>query len=462
MTILFRPETPSQAASSPIRPAAAGVPHCPASGLARGGVPISAPLPARKLTLTILVLVFAVNFMDRQILAILLEPIKRDLDLTDAELGLLYGLAFAAVYSTVAIPIARWADRASRVKIITGSLALFSLMTLLCGLAVNYWQLLLARIGVGIGEGGTNPASHSIISDLYPVERRSTAMAIFALGPHMGILLGFLVGGWLGQLWSWRVAFIVAGLAGLVLAAITLRLLKEPPRGHVDGVTMLPEALPRVSAVRESLLRYASMRHLFAGSAVCSIAAYAVIGWLPAFLIRTQDMSTSAAGTVLALLLGAIGGAGTLLGGVLADRMGARDSAWRLRVVAIALLSVIPCWAAALFVDGLGVVLGLLLIPSALLGFYLGPSFAMVQSLVTPTMRALAAALLLLVANLIGLGLGPLVVGVVSDSLQATHGPDSLRLALLVLLPLYCWGAYHYHAAARTISRDLAAHQSGT
>jgi MFS family permease len=199
------------------------------------------------------------------------------------------------------------------------------------------------------------------------------------------------------------------------------------------------------------------LRHVFAGGAVCSIGVYAVIGWLPAFLIRTHDMSASAAGTVLALLLGLVGGMGTLLGGFLSDRVGKRDAAWRLRVVTIAFLTVIPCWAMALYEERLAVVLVLLVVPCALLGFQLGPTFAVVQSLVEPAMRAFAAALLLLAGNLIGLGLGPLAVGLLSDLLQPTQGPDSLRFALLIVLPFYLWAAYHYQAASRTLSADLAA-----
>ena len=191
------------------------------------------------------------------------------------------------------------------------------------------------------------------------------------------------------------------------------------------------------------------------GAAVCSIAAYAATGWLPAFLIRSHGMSVSAAGTVLALTIGIVGGAGTLLGGLLADRIGKRNAAWRLRIVAIASLAAIPVWLVMLFAAGSAATLVLLVPCSALLAFYLGPTFAMVQSLVDPRMRAVAAALLLLVMNLIGLGLGPVVIGILSDALQAAHGADSLRLALLVVPPVYLWSAYHYEAAARTISADL-------
>jgi MFS family permease len=210
------------------------------------------------------------------------------------------------------------------------------------------------------------------------------------------------------------------------------------------------------------MFRQPSMRHMFVGGAVASIAAYAAIGWLPAFLIRSHGLGPAAAGSLLALLLGAVGGAGTLLGGLLADRLGRRDPAWRLRVVVVAFLGVAPFWAAALLAGQAAGAIALLVVPAAALAVYLGPTFAMVQSLVEPTMRAFAAALLLFVASLVGLGAGPVVVGLLSDALRATHGPESLRLALLVVVPLYLWSAAHYLAASRTLSADLRAHRLGS
>jgi predicted MFS family arabinose efflux permease len=416
------------------------------------------PPDRRRLTLAILLVVFALNFADRQIVAILSEPIKREFGLSDAQVGLLYGFAFAVVYSTVGIPIARWADRANRARIINASLALFSLMTIACGLAGSYWQLILARIGVGVGEGGTNPPSHSLIADVYPVHRRSTAMAVFALGPHAGILLGFVFGGVVGQLWGWRAALITAGVAGLAVALVTSRLLKEAPREAFHADMGHGAASPAIRASLRSMFRHPSMRHMFIGGAVASTAAYAAIGWLPAFLIRSHALGPAAAGSLLALLLGALGGAGTLLGGLLADRLGQRDPAWRLRVVVVAFIAVVPFWAAALLAGELTAAIAFLVVPTAALGVYLGPTFAMVQSLVEPTIRAFAAAVLLFVGSLIGLSAGPLLVGMLSDVLRATHGPESLRLALLVVVPLYLWSAAHYFAASRTLSADLRAH----
>jgi predicted MFS family arabinose efflux permease len=387
--------------------------------------------------------------MDRQIVAILVEPIKHDLMLSDSKIGLLYGFAFAVLYTTTGIPIARFADRADRTRVINWSLILFSVMTTICGLAFTYWQLLFARVGVAIGEGGTNPPSHSIISDLYPVSRRSTAMAIFSLGPHIGILLGFLIGGWVAQLWGWRVAFAVAGLGGLLVASLSFKFLHEPKRGWADDIDVSEP--PSGYEVVRSLMRPASLRHLWAGAAIFSIAAYANFGWLPSFLIRSHGFKTGAAGALLALVLGLVGGFGTFLGGRLADHLGDRNPTWRLRVVALALTVASFFWAMVFLATNSVVMLVLLIIPGGLLGFFLGPTFATVQSLVDPAMRAMAAAFLLFVINVVGLGIGPIAVGALSDALMPYLGRDSLRIALPVVPPLCIWAAYHYYRAANAI-----------
>jgi predicted MFS family arabinose efflux permease len=406
-------------------------------------------LAGRSLTLALLAAVFALNFMDRQIVAILSEPIKHEFGLSDAQVGLLYGFAFAVVYSAAGVPIARWADRGDRARIINASLAFFSLMTIGCGLAASYAQLLAARIGVAVGEGGTNPSSHSLIADLYPEERRATAMGVFALGPNAGILLGFAFGGAIGQAFGWRAALVCAGAAGLTFAALTTWLLKDAPRN-----APAKERQDWAQALR-SLFRHRSMRQLFIGGAVMSVAVYAAIGWLPAFLIRSHGFGTASAGLVLAILLGGLGAVGTLAGGWLADRLGSRDAAWRLRVVAVAQIVTVPFWLGALLVQEAALMVLFLCVPAAALCFYLAPSFAAVQSLAEPARRALAAALLILVGSLIGLGIGPLAVGALSDALRPAHGAESLRLALLVVVPLLVWSAVHYLAASRTLAADL-------
>jgi predicted MFS family arabinose efflux permease len=278
-------------------------------------------------------------------------------------------------------------------------------------------------------------------------------MAIFSLGPHVGILLGFLIGGWVAQLWGWRFAFVVTGLGGLLLAATSFEFLQEPKRSWMDSTAIGQQASGR--AVIQSLIGLASLRHLFAGSAIFSIAVYAALGWLPSFLIRNHGLSTGEAGTVLALIVGLVGGFGTSLGGWLADRLAARDPAWRLQTVAIALVMASLFWAPVLLITNSVTALILLGLPGGLLGFYLGPTFAMVQSLVDPAIRATAAAVLMLVINLVGLGLGPVAVGALSDALVPYFGAGSLRMALLIIPPLCIWAAYHYRAVASSIGVDL-------
>ena len=412
--------------------------------------------------LAILGAVFAVNYMDRQILALLIEPIRYDLHLSDTQAGTLYGFAFALFYSTLGIPIASLADRSSRVRIIAGSLALFSVMTAVCGMAVSFWQLLLARVGVAVGEAGTNPPSHSIIADLYPVERRSTAMALFSLGPHAGILLGFAVGGLSAQWLGWRLTFVAAGVFGLVLLPVALFVLTEPAR---EPLASVQAAGGSVVVTVKALWRHRSLRHLFAAVSVSSIAVAVTTGWLPSFLIRSHRFSVASAGLLLALILGVVGAAGTLLSGVLADRLGKRNPGARLHCVAVGSLVAIVAWAIVLGSEQPPLMITGLMIGGALVAFHLGPSFAMVQTLAPPGSRALAASLLLFVGNLVGVGIGPLAVGALSDVLVARYGVDSLRIAMLLVLPVYLWAACHYFAAAKTVAsdmREIAAGNMGT
>lgn len=401
--------------------------------------------------LAILLAVFAVNYMDRQILAILIEPIKAELGLTDTQAGVLYGFTFALFYSTLGIPIARIADRADRVGIILGSLTLFSIMTAVSGLVVSYWQLLLARIGVAVGEAGTNPPSQSIIADLYPLPRRTRAMAIFTLGPHVGVLLSFAIGGLAAHWWGWRAAFVIAGILGLIVAILGKIWLREPSRTAdvaTGGASM--------AIVMRELWRHRSIRHIFAGAAVVSTAVAIVMGWTPAFLIRTHELDVASVGLLLALVLGVLGAFGTLAGGILADALGKTHPGARLKSVAIGLLVMTPAWAVALQSTDTRVAIVGLVTGGALVAIHVAPSYAMVQSLAPINGRALAASLLLFVANVLGVGFGPVVVGWVSDVLEPRYGAESLGIAMLfVLLPVYAWGACHYYIAGDAIARDL-------
>lgn len=402
--------------------------------------------------LGVLVAVFAVNYMDRQILAILIEPIRHDLGLTDAQAGLLYGLAFAVFFSALGIPLARWADRSDRVRLIVGCVAVFGLMTAICGAAAGFVHLLLARIGVATGEAGTHPASQSLIADLYPLERRSTAMSVYSLGPHIGIVLGLILGGLSAQWLGWRSAFVLAGGVSLLVGVVAALVLRDPRSFHTRNAAV---PVPATAMIGE-LWRYQSIRHLFIGATAISICVSALMGWLPSFLVRSHGLSTATTGLLLAVVLGVFGGAGTIASGLIADRLGTRNPAARLQTVAVGMLICVPAWAAAFGTLQLPIAMTGLVFGGALIAFHLGPTYAMVQSLAAPDGRALAASLLLFVANLVGIGAGPLVVGWISDTLAVQQGTESLRLALCLVLPIYLWGAAHYFLASRTIANDLA------
>ena len=415
---------------------------------------MAAASPRRRYTLAILLAVYACNFMDRQILAILKPAIKQELGLSDTQLGLLSGLAFTLFFATLGIPLGLRADRARRTTLVATALFLFSGMTALSSLARGFGSLLLARIGVGVGEAGTNPASHAMIADLYPPEERSRAMAVFALGPHLGLLLGLLLGGLVSHRYGWRAAFLAAGLPGLVLAALTYLTVEEPARMQGGLHRSGPPGRPLVTAAR-AMWADSVLRHLIVGASLAGSIALALLNWLPTFLARSHALPAGTSGVMLALIVGLGGGVGTWTGGWLADRLRARDRRWLLWVPALALAGSVPLWLAVYLAPTAGLALALMVLPGSLLGVPIGPSFAMVQEFVDPRRRALGAALFLCVTNLVA-GLGPLVVGLVSDLLEPTAGAGALRRALMMVAPLGLWAAAHYMGAARATVRRPA------
>ena len=427
---------------------------------------VAAPLAAatssaarrhRRYVLLVLTSVYVSNYVDRQILSILLEPIKRDFGLSDTQLGFLSGISFAIFYATLGIPIAVWADRGNRRNIITLATTLFSVMTALCGFAQSFAQLALARIGVGIGEAGSSPPSHSIVADLYEPHERATALAIFALGVNIGILIGFLAGGWINEFFGWRAAFMVVGVPGLLLALLVRLSVPEPPRGHSEGRGAEAEtAAPPLAEAFRSLWRVRSLRHIALGAALNSFVGYGAVAWVPTFLIRSFGMTTGDVGTALALIIGIVGGLGTFLGGYFADRLAHRDVRWNMWLVAACVGGGTPFTFGVYLAPDAFWALAAFLVPAAVGALYLGPSLAMVQGLVSLRMRTVASALLLFVINIIGLGLGPQMVGVVSDLLAPRFGDESLRYALLVVGLVNLWSAVHFFRASRTLRQDLA------
>jgi MFS family permease len=404
--------------------------------------------------LGLLCLVYVVNFVDRQVLAILLQSIKEDLGLSDLQLGLLSGTAFGLFYATLGIPIARLADHYSRKGVIAICITIWSAMTALCGTAAGFATLLVYRVGVGIGEAGGSPPAHSLISDYFPPERRATALGIFSLGVPLGILVGFLAGGWLDQTLGWRQAFIVVGLPGLLVAVLVALTLKEPPRGMSEGLQAESGTPPTAVEVMRFLWRARSFRHVSMGSALYAFVGYSITNWAPSFLARSHGMEPAAIGTSLALVIGVGGGFGVYLGGVLADRLSARDPRGLIYVPAAAMLLAFPFGFVIYTTDNTSWALALFTIPAFLGLMFQAPAFAVTQSLATPKMRATAAAVLLFVINIIGLALGPAVTGALSDALEPRLGDDSLRYALLIVSMMFVWSAFHFYRAGRTLIAD--------
>ncbi len=404
----------------------------------------------------ILTVVYIFNFTDRQILSILMQPIKEEMQLSDTQLGFLSGIAFAIFYATLGLPIARLADRYSRVNIITISLSIWSLMTTFSGMAGNFYQLLAARIGVGVGEAGGSPPSHSLIADFVPIQNRSTALGVFSLGVPLGLLAGFLIGGWLEELYGWRIAFFAVGAPGLILAVILRLTLKEPPRGHSQGGVKQDAEQSSMKQVVRYMWGLRTFRHIAAGAALMGFAGYGVIQWLPSFLHRSHHMNGGEIGSWLALIIGVGGAIGAAGGGYLADRLSKRDMRWQLWLPALGASMGAPFAFGVYLSEMTAMALGYLFIPMIFISFYLGPAVAMTQTLAPVNMRATASAVLLFVINLIGLGLGPQAVGIMSDLLRPAYGDDSLRYAMLLVSMFYVWGAYHFVLAAKTLREDLA------
>ena len=405
----------------------------------------------RSYTLLLLVLVFTSSHVDRQIVAILAQPVKEAFEISDTQIGLLTGFAFAIFYATLGMPMALWADRGNRRNLVAYSIALWSAMTALCGAAANFWHLLLARIGVGVGEAGSNPPSHSMIADLYPPDRRGTAMAIFAVGVNLGIMLGYLIGGWVNQWLDWRWAFVVAGLPGLLIAALVRYTIREPPRLTPSGGA---EKAPPFLETALFMWRSPILRHTVIAGTLVSFSGYAAIAWLPTFLVRVHDFNTGQAGSLLALQIGIGGGIGTFLGGWLADRLAPRSEGWRAWVVCCSLLVYIPFAALTYLTESATVAALAFTGPAVLGGTYIGTGFAIIQSQVSAQMRAVAAAINLFILNIIGLGLGPTTVGAISDWLRPSMGENSLSIGLLAMIVVIVWGGLHYWQAGRLLSRQ--------
>jgi predicted MFS family arabinose efflux permease len=426
--------------------------------------------------LLLLFLIYTSNFVDRTVLSTLAKPIKAELHLNNTEFGLLTGPAFAVFYTVLGIPIARLVERTSRIVVMTVCIAIWSILTGASGLAQSFGQLAGARVGVGVGEAGCQPAAHSLISDHFPPQRRATALAVFGLGIPAGTLIGAVGGGWIDQALNWRAAFMLVGAPGLVLALLALLTLKEPPRGHAEGAIGSPSA-PSLIAVLKRLWRRPSTLWVIAGASVGAMAAYAILAFITLFFMTRYGLNNFQGGLASGAVTGLGAGVSIIGGGALADWIARKDLRAYAWVSVTGLVLAIPLFAIGFTRPDWRSALIFLVPAAAAQQLYLAPTFAIANNMVEPRMRATSIALFSTCWSLVGIGAGPVIAGAISDfaakALKTDPGADLLGLcrqaacadaasagltyALVSVIVLYAIAAVLYAVSAGTMKRDLQA-----
>jgi predicted MFS family arabinose efflux permease len=425
--------------------------------VARGAATTSAGSFTTQYKIYILLLLFLAyvsNYTDRMILNTLLPQIKLEFGLSNTATGFLSGTVFALFYATLGVPIAMAADRWSRRNIIVASMTLWSVMTALCGAASSFLTLALARVGVGVGEAGGSPPSHSIISDLFSLKTRATALSIYSMGIPVGLVIGLSLGAWIAETYGWRAAFYAMGLPGVVLALLVFLTVREPPRGAADSRAEQAVA-PSLREVVSFMLGQRSLIQTFIGATLTTIVGYAGVTYWPTFMVTTHGLPLAEMGLFLSLVFGLASGAGTLVGGTVVDLLSRLDVRWMPRTVAIALAVSLPFGVAVYLTSNTTLVYILLGVPAFMGAIYLAPTFALTQSLVGVRMRALASGILLFVINIIGYGLGPILAGFITDILEPTYGNHSIAYSLLVMSVFNVWAVLHYWLAGNGLKEDL-------
>jgi predicted MFS family arabinose efflux permease len=415
----------------------------------------AAPAPSsyRFLVLALLFVVYAFNFIDRQILGILVPAIKQELGFTDTELGWLGGPAFAIFYTALGVPIAWLADRSSRTWIMTVALAVWSAFTAVCGLAQNFAHLFAARLGVGVGEAGGVAPAYSLISDYFPPRERARALSVYSFGIPIGSAAGILIGGLLASKLDWRIAFVAVGLAGIVLAPVFRLVVREPRRGRYDAQSA-EQARSSFWSSSRLLMAKPSYWLLSFGAASSSIMGYGIFFWMPSFLVRSFGFSVEQVSLYYGAILLFGGVAGVWLGGALADMMGKSKRSRYALIPAAAFVLTLPCYVLGLLSSSPLVAFVLFLPPTALGLVWLGPVITAVQHLAPANARTTASALFLFINNLIGLGLGSLLIGALSDALTAEFGAEALRYSILAGTGFYVLAALLMAIAGRFLQRD--------
>ena len=407
--------------------------------------------------LALLFVVYVFNFIDRQVLSILLQPIKEDLGVSDTFMGFLTGFAFVVFYTFAGIPIARIADRTSRRAVIALGLATWSLMTALSGTARTGWQLAAARVGVGVGEAAGTPPAHSLLSDYFEPSRRATALSIYAMGVYLGVAAAFMGGSWLATHFGWRSVFLVVGLAGIPLALLVRLTVRELPRGYSEaGPVAQVEPVPFLETLSQ-LARNRSFKWAVGAPALQSLSGYGILTWGPPFLIRIHGMELLNVGMVLGAAIGILGAGGAYVGGRWADSLARRDESWYMRLPAIQTAALLPFgYGFILLSSEFGALVSF--IPFYFLGaMYVGPMHSVIQGLVVPNQRAMASAVNLFIVNMIGLGLGPLLIGIFNDLWAAEYGESAIRYSMLLAVTVGWFSSAAFWMASRHLPEDLQA-----
>jgi len=406
--------------------------------------------------LSALTLVSTLNYLDQGLIGLLLQPIKEDLHLSDSQLGFLTGIAFALFYATLGLPIARWADRGNRSTITALAIALWGSTVMLCLFVTNYVQLVLARVAAGVGESGCMPPTYSLVGDYFPENgERTRAMSIYWLANAFAALISFILGGWINEHYGWRLTFFVMGTPALLVALVVKLTVKEP-RQHVRQQKQVAEPQLLKREVMSLLWHQRSTRHLIAAIVLLYTIGAGLAPWYAAFMIRSHGMQTGELGVWLGLIFGMSGIVGILLGGYVSARWFSTNERGQMRLSAIMIAMVVPFFMLFLLLPQKWGALTALIPLSVAFGFFTGPAFALMQRLVPDEMRATTIAVTMLLANLIGMGLGPQIVGVLSDALNPVFAQDSLRYAMLLTSFVALWAAFHFWRVGRTVTYDLA------
>ncbi|MDB5434727.1 MAG: major facilitator superfamily 1 [Phenylobacterium sp.] len=411
----------------------------------------------RYVVVGLLAVVYTFNFMDRQIMSTLAEPIRKDLGLSDTALGALGGLTFALFYTTFGIPVAWLSDRFKRVWIMAAACGVWSLFTAGCGLATNFTQLAISRMMVGVGEAGGSPPSYSLISDYFPAKERGTGLALYSLGVPLGSMLGVALGGGVAAAYGWRTAFFAVGLPGVLLALVMLLVVREPKRGGLDEIALGADAHAPAPPAFKVIAAFVTNRTLLCVAIACGLSAfvgYAMLTWNTPLLIRVKGMTLKEVAAYYSVILGVTGVIGTFGAGWLADKLSHRDRRWYAWIPAIAFTLTLPALAGLIWAPTWPIALAFIAVPALLNNMYLAPALAVVQNAVPPGQRTMAGAILLFVLNLIGLGGGPIFLGHVSDLAKPRYGEHSLLIGYAALAPVIVIAIVAHLAAASSIARD--------